>query len=465
MGRKRKNIDLPPPDLLRLPHLIPVGSYEDNGDLIVQVAGAGLKPIRCSLFCKLGPAGHRYARFRDHPIQEQPVWLEFGRQRWYCVPCKKTAYDGNGDLDKNRRVTNRFLQAVALASINHSFITASVVNAVEETFVRRVFDDHAKARLEGYVPKMPPVLGIDEKEIDGTPCLVIGDIKGGRMLDMQPSRKNKDIQPYFRDFKDLANVEVVCQDMFRGYRSLTKKLLPQAVTVIDKWHVLRMADYGVSTIRRDIQNGLAQNDSRILKGKLKLFKYRWDNADQDARVRMNAVFSQHDILRRAYWFKERFYNLYDLDNRAAAEAEMTAWASSIDDDLVEAFKPIITAVGNWRPFMLNYFEHRYTNAYVEALNNCINKINAYGAGLDYKRIRAKAMLRYSHLREEPVYVRQKRIREVGPILAEEFFQPGLKIDADEDDGFELVAVPNSWRLVHDGFPISALMEALDRGDI
>jgi hypothetical protein len=48
----------------------------------------------------------------------------------------------------------------------------------------------------------------------------------------------------------------------------------------------------------------------------------------------------------------------------------------------------------WKPLILNYFEHPYTNAYIEALNGLMDQINRTGRGYNLDTLRAKALLRY-----------------------------------------------------------------------
>lgn len=95
-------------DLLRLKHLSFVGSYEEDGFLIVQVASPKPHvPFGCCMFFGKTKNGSKLVRFRDHAIQGQPVWLEVKRQRYRCQQCGATTYEDLPDIDTERLLTKR----------------------------------------------------------------------------------------------------------------------------------------------------------------------------------------------------------------------------------------------------------------------------------------------------------------------------------------------------------------------
>jgi hypothetical protein len=47
--------------------------------------------------------------------------------------------------------------------------------------------------------------------------------------------------------------------------------------------------------------------------------------------------------------------------------------------------------------IMNYFDNRYTNAYVEAVNGLFDQISRAGLGYDFETLRSKALLRYGRL--------------------------------------------------------------------
>lgn len=388
-------------DLLRLKHLAFVDSYEEDGTLIVQAKSKDPYPIHecCTLYSK-SLNGRKTMRFRDHAIQGQSVWLEIKRQRYVCDGCGATAYEALPDIDTERRMTKRFREHLQREAIKYPFTMAAEINGVHETLIRRIFDAHAKRLMRKYNIVLPRVLGMDEIYIMKHPRFVIGDVENSFMLDMQESRKKMNLDAYFEYIGGGDKVEVVCQDMWSTYRSVTRKQFPNAVTVIDKYHVQRTANVAVELVRKAHFIRISNEDRIRLKRKKGLLLARWGKASDKMKDDLEKLFREFPALRTAYEWKERFYDIYESENRAAAEKATTDWMKNLPPEFERPFKQSRSAVHNWRPHILRYFEHRYTSAYIERLNGLIRKMNVQGAGYDFSTLRAKALLKHGRVDRE-----------------------------------------------------------------
>ncbi|HYH39947.1 MAG TPA: ISL3 family transposase [Azospirillum sp.] len=385
------------PDLLDLHGLLPVARrVDEKGQIIITVEGRAPAPPRCCLFQDLRKNGRKTVLCRDHPMQNKPVWLEVKRQRYKCAACGAVLYDNLPELDPDRRVTERFRHRLGWDAVEHTFATAAKMNGVEETFVRRVFAEFAKERLAGYTVVLPSVLGMDENVLLGKARFVIGDIKEKRLLDLRETRLEADLDGYFEQMHGRDNVDVVCQDMWRGYRNITKRHFPKAVTVIDKFHVVRLANYAVESARKALYNGLTNDERKHLKRRNRLLLARWAVAKESTKAALTKMFDQYPSLAAAYWHKERFFDIYESETRAEAEAATNRWQAEVPAGLEDFFKPVRTALSNWRPYILRYFEHRYTNAYVETVNGLIGEMNRRGRGYNFEVLRAKVLLKYGN---------------------------------------------------------------------
>lgn len=388
-------------DLLRLPNLAFVQQYEDDGSLIIEAKTKNLKlPSPCCLLQDLDKNGTKRQRYRDHPVQSQPTWIEIKRQRFKCAQCGATHYEKLTDIDADRRMTLRFREHLERQSVEHSFTTAATINGVHETLIRRLFDDYSERALKQYVPKLPRVLGMDEIYLHRQARFVIGDVENRAMLDMQPSRREVDLRDYFTLMVGREGVEVVCQDMWSGYRKVTQAVFPKAVTVIDKYHVQRTANYGMEVVRKALYLGMPNKERVRLKRKRAVFLARWETCKPETRATLSKLFEQYPILSTAYDLKERYYDIYEAPNRAAAEEAANWWLASVPSELERPFKQSIDAFKNWRPHILRHFEHRFTSGYIERLNGMIRAMDRAGAGYGYDVLRAKALLKHGRVGEE-----------------------------------------------------------------
>ncbi|MBI1213637.1 MAG: hypothetical protein GC190_19435 [Alphaproteobacteria bacterium] len=261
----KRNKPLNNHDLLRLDGFQTVGTEQAGDGLIVDVelADAGrIERCDCPPMTEIKKHGRRTVRFKDFPIQRQSVTLRIKRQRWRCQGCGKVKLETLPGIDADRNMTVRFRNQLALDAVNRTFTDAANMHGVKETLVRRVFNEYAAEQLNGYVPAMPRVLGMDEKFINGRARFVLGDVESRSMIDLLPSRKTDVIEAYFHTLRDRQNVEIITQDMYWAYKEVNERYFRKAMIVIDKFHVVRYANIAVENVRKAIQ-GLLDNQGRI----------------------------------------------------------------------------------------------------------------------------------------------------------------------------------------------------------
>lgn len=179
-------------------------------------------------------------------------------------------------------------------------------------------------RLEatvGAAREFPRRIGVDECYVDGVARFVITDLDRRRTFELLPKKDKLTVSRYLMQLTDPVRVEVVVMDMWRPYRNLVQRFLPQAKVVIDKFHVLRMANDAVMAIRRQIREGLPParregcmpHDARRKgKGKRSRFlllkrAYRLNKKDQKTLEEWKG---QYPEIKAAHEFKEELYDLW-----------------------------------------------------------------------------------------------------------------------------------------------------------
>ncbi len=390
-------------DVLRLDGLLTLNVEELDGILYVDVVLLDPKMPVCNCdYPDIVKHGTRVVHFRDHPIQRMETYLRFKRQRYRCRACYAVLLEEIDHLDEKRRMTVRFRKQLVKDGANMKFSMGGEVNGVKESLVRRVFKEEAKKRLENYTFDLPRVLGMDEKVLGGFPRFVIGDVEKRVLLDILVSRKQTNLETYFGqwDFRDRAKVEVITQDMYWPYKTLNEQYFKAATVVVDKFHVLRYADFAVADVRKKIQSKV-DNEERIkLKNHIKLLQARPERLGFGDEFRLRTLFKRHPAIEQAVIFKEWFYDIYKAETRAEAEKAYDSWRELLPKELEWPFRKILSYMREkrWRRLVFNYFEHRYTNAYVEATNNLLDEISRGGRGYDLETLRAKALFKYGAVR-------------------------------------------------------------------
>lgn len=390
-------------DLLRLEGFSTTSMVEEDGRLYVStIYDWEEKPVcRCDA-PDVVKHGTRTVNFRDFPIQRQETYLRLIRQRWRCRNCSRILLDDIPWLDSTRNMTFRFKQQLAKDATNMKFTLAATVNGVKESLVRNVFKGYADKRLENYTYDLPRVMGMDEKYMGGHARFVVGDVENRRLLDILTSRKKDILVDYFKRWthQERMTVEVITQDMHWAYKELNEQYFKAATVVIDRFHVVRYADWAVSAVRKKIQSAASNEDRIELKRQIGIIAARPHRLDEDDAVTLRQTFRKHPAIEQAVTLKEWFYDIYKAETRAEAEKAYDAWRELLPKEFEPAFAPLLSFMREkrWRKLVFNYFDARYTNGYVEGVNSLLDEISRGGRGYDLKTLRAKALLKYGNVK-------------------------------------------------------------------
>lgn len=238
----------------------------------------------------------------------------------------------------------------------------------------------------------PEWLGIDEVYLLRKPRCVLTNVKEATVIEVMPDRYKKTVVERLGRLHDKDRVLVVTMDMSRTFRDAVAAKLPDAVVVIDKFHVVRMASQSMEVVRKSIRGGLDDKSRRkMMHDRFILLRRRKDLEDAQVET-MESWFKLFPLLKTAHELKEGFYNIWDeCDTRQKAETAYAEWEAKIPVELTSAFKPVVTAVKNWKADIFAYFDHRATNATTEALNGLTKVIARNGRGYSFRAIRAKML--------------------------------------------------------------------------
>ncbi len=200
-------------------------------------------------------------------------------------------------------------------------------------------------------------------------------------MEVVEGRGYQKVQTYLESFPDPDRVKAVAMDMHEPYREAVQMCLPRAKVVVDHFHVIRHVNKVVDAVRIRLQasSGQGRKTSQLYRRRYSLLKAREKLANWE-RPRLAQLFAQHPDLKKAWHIKEQFRDWYRSANRREAEARL----KSIEQDAAAAhlveFDSLRSILTDWREEILNYFDCRITNGFVEGKNNRIKTIKrmAYG---------------------------------------------------------------------------------------
>lgn len=212
-----------------------------------------------------------------HPILQDTyqLILILKQRRWRCTnpDCLYETNESFKFVNKNRRSTNATDMLIVQAYKDLSASSVSIANKfhTSDTHVMDIFDRYVK--LERL--KLTDIISIDEVHLDMDPyckyALVIQDFYTGDPIDLLRSRRVNVVEPYFMSIptEERNSVKYLISDMYNPYLSFVDKYFPNAVSVVDSFHVIQWIVRSIESYIRQLIKKFRQRD-RELEEKLSL---------------------------------------------------------------------------------------------------------------------------------------------------------------------------------------------------
>jgi len=291
-------------------------------------------------------------------------------------------------------VIDRLSIARVANNLGVSWHTAN--DAVLETGRRLLIED--PNRLNGV-----RVLGVDEHVwrhtrwgnryvtvvIDLTP---VADGTGpARLLDMVPGRSKQTfinwLEAQTTAFR--KGVAVVAMDGFTGYKTAATETLPDAITVMDPFHVVALAGTALDKCRQRIQQATLGRRGKTgdpLYGIRKTLRTGKDYVTQKQQTKLDAAFenADHDPVEQTWQVYQQIMAAYRHPNRNQAKHDLKAVIDSISTGISNELKELQTLGRTMKrraDDILAYFDHaRTSNGPTEAINGRIEHLRGTALG-------------------------------------------------------------------------------------
>src|SRR5699024_1913174 len=157
-------------------------------------------------------------------------------------------------------------------------------------------------------------------------------------------------------------IELVAMDMLKTYKSSVNSIIPHAKIVIDKFHVVKLANEALEKIRKaNPENVSAKERRQLMRDRYVLLKRRKDLNDFDDQIKLQVWTDMFPLLGQAYELKEQFFDIYEANSVNEAYELYQNWLSNVPTELMIYFEDLIKAVNNWEEEIFNYFNSPITN--------------------------------------------------------------------------------------------------------
>ena len=206
-----------------------------------------------------------------------------------------------------------------------------------------------------------------------------------RLLWIGPDRTAKTLLRFFRFLgRDrCSQVQFVCSDMWQAYLKVIAKKVPQAIHVLDRFHVMQKMSRAIDKVRAgEVKRLEADGYEPALKGCRWLLLKRPANMSEKQTVRLKELLQYNLQSVRSHLMKEDFQQFWEYTYPAWAGKFLDAWCTRAMRSKIEPMKAMAKTLRSKRELLLNWFRAggSLSSGVVEGFNNKLKLITRKSYG-------------------------------------------------------------------------------------
>ena len=357
---------------------------------------------------KIEKHGFKNSLIKIPSVSKLNTYLSLNKQRYYCNNCNRTFTCTTKIVNYGCNISNNTKHSIAVDLIKkRSEKDIAIDNNVSPNTVERIIDSYYQLDDKVYKIFLPKVLSFDEfksvKSADGAMSFQVCNGKTGKIIDIVEDRKLNNLMKYFSRYSRSSrmNVEVVIIDMYVPYISLIKAMFPNALIVIDKFHLIELISRALNKARiktmkknKDNYNKLKRYWKNILKSRFELNCSTWKKypcfndltTEQDIVDYLVALDSE---LEETYQVYQDLLYAFQNNNFNVLDATL----NKKFNNLSEYMKTSIKTLKGYIEYIKNTFNTGYHNGYAEGNNNFIKVLKRIAFGFrSFARFKARIMI-------------------------------------------------------------------------
>jgi transposase len=306
-----------------------------------------------------------------------------------CDGCGKKWREELSFVKKNRNHTKRFTQQIVQEVIESDIKNVGQRHDVSQQEIETMLKDMGEELIEKKPSKITR-LGIDEIAIikgQGNYYVVLTDLERGVIVGLIENRTESEVTNYLQSWGQevLSQIREVSIDLWKPYKKVAEKLMPQAVIVADRFHVMKQVNKELDDQRKKSRKEAKQmenksNQEQILAGlnksKYALLKNEKDLTEKQ-KDKLEEVKKLDKTLATMHQFKEEFRDIFERNNNwVDGLFSLADWLRDTQEYFPESSGTIRRCLGE----IIAYFDNRTTQGVVEGINNKLKLIKRRGYG-------------------------------------------------------------------------------------
>lgn len=336
---------------------------------------------------------YRLQKVKDLSLVGKPLIVTIRKRRYICKNCNSTFTENNPYIKRYCHFPQRFYLEVIKETFDlQSFSAIARRMGASVTSIIRWFDNINYPKAE-----LPSCIAIDEFKGNAGgekfQCNLADPVKH-KIIDILPNRDSEDLYKHFLEYpyEKRAKVKKVVMDLSTLFRSVAKKIFPEAKIIADKFHVIRVVTNSLENVRKRIQKEFHEVKRKWFKRSHYLLLKKHESLTEEDIIELNRMLNSSRELEQAWVLKELFYEIFRKETRPEAKKELGNWLSLADELSIPEFQHCITTFTNWRTEIANIVGETSSNGFIEGSNNKIKVLKRISFGVqNFERFRNRIL--------------------------------------------------------------------------
>ena len=253
----------------------------------------------------------------------------------------------------------------SLAAILNYWVSDAVNNRSLENVKRLAIDETSRLRGHDYVT-------------------VIVDADQRCVIDVEEGRDKETISLFADKLKEhngnAQDVSAVTSDMSKPYLLAISENFPNAINIIDKFHVKKVLLDALETVRKQEQKASSPK-AELFRGR-RLFMVPESRMTESQIAKLNTLSKMYPKTGKAYRIVatlDSFYDCQSMNNAVKAFEGLYSWMRRCR---LQPMKDAALMLMRHKDKILAYFSHRITNAICEGINSMIQAAKRKARGFN-----------------------------------------------------------------------------------
>jgi len=354
--------------------------------------------LRCVVCgsCKVWRRGTNPARrIKSLPIAMRKTEIVLEPVRVECLDCGGIHQIDIGFTEDARTYTRRverfvaeLCRATTIKNVaKHTGLSWGTVKDIHKRYLARRFD---RPRLKELTH-----IAIDEICV-GKPrrfLTLVLDLLTGAIVFVDDGKGSDSLKGFWKRLRvSGAKVQAVAIDMSPAYTKAIKENLSNAGIVYDRFHVIKLMNKKIDSLRRRIQGKGTEAEKVVLKGLRWLLLKNPDKlvAEKGEQAHLEQALALNKPLATAYYLKEDLRALWELPTKQSAKKYLYGWIGRAKASGERILKSFAKTIEQHAEGLLAYYDYFISSGPLEGTNNKVKTMQRQSFGLrdsDYFKLK------------------------------------------------------------------------------